>query len=203
MRKLTTEFYQRTDVVQIARDLLGKVLITKIDCGRFNKPVTTGGIIIETEAYKGPEDKASHAYGNRRTARTETMFSAGGVTYVYLCYGLHNLFNVVTGAVDQPHAVLIRAIQPVIGVEYILKRRNKLKVDKTLSAGPGTLTTALGISRIHNATILSGNKIWIEDQDVKIKSSEIIATPRIGINYAQEYISKPWRFLMPLHHGII
>src|ERR1017187_7820728 len=126
--KLKREFYLREDVVQIAKELLGKVLFTNIG-GKI-----TAGIITETEAYAGITDKASHAYNNRRTPRTETMYAEGGVAYVYLCYGIHHLFNVVTAQKDTPHAVLIRAIKPIEGIPAILKRRNKTKIDKTIAA---------------------------------------------------------------------
>ena len=137
MTKLNKDFYLRTDVVQISKDLLGKYLFTKID----NK--ITAGIITETEAYAGITDKASHAYNNRRTARTEIMFAKGGISYVYLCYGIHHLFNVVTNVEDVPHAVLIRAVKPIEGIEAILKRRNSKEIHSRISGGPGTVSQAL------------------------------------------------------------
>lgn len=196
MPKLTLDFYQREDVIAISRELLGKVLMTRFACPNTGKLVTTGGIIIETEAYCAPEDKASHAYNNRRTKRTETMFCAGGVAYVYLCYGIHSLFNVVTGYKDLPHGVLIRAIQPIIGIEQMLERRKQKTITKTLTSGPGVLTAALGITTAHDQTLLTGRDIWIEDQGIKINEDKILATPRIGIGYAQDFVLKPWRFLI-------
>lgn len=186
---LPLEFYTREDVVKISQELLGKVLITNLD-------VTTAGIITETEAYCAPEDKASHAYNNRRTKRTETMFSLGGISYVYLCYGIHSLFNVVTGPKDLPHAILIRAIQPIIGMQHMLKRRNLKKMQPNLAAGPGTLSVALGINTLHNGESLVGNRIWIEDQGIKIARNQIISGPRVGVGYAKEYASMPWRFMV-------
>ena len=192
MSKLPKSFYLREDVIQIAQDLLGKYLFTNVD----NQ--LTGGMIIEVEAYQAPEDKASHAHDNRRTKRTETMFAEGGIAYVYLCYGIHSLFNVITNQADIPHAILIRAIQPLEGIEIMLERRKKKKLDKTLTSGPGSLSQALGINCSHDATDLAGNLIWIEDRNVKVKPNQILATPRIGIDYAEEYVSKPWRFVLSM-----
>lgn len=185
-KKLAKSFYRGEDVVSISKNLLGKVLVTNFS----NK--LTSGTIIETEAYKAPEDKASHAYENKRTPRTETMFSAGGCCYVYLCYGMHNLFNVVTGPKDIPHAVLIRAIDPIDGIDIMLKRRKLKKLKPELTNGPAKLTQALGISVKNDMADLSKNLIWIEDRG--IIPEKIIACPRVGIPYAQEYIKKTWRF---------
>ena len=190
--KLTNDFYQRTDVVQIARELLGKELITNID-GEL-----TSGIITETEAYNGIVDRASHAYGGKFTPRTQIMYAAGGVSYVYLCYGIHHLFNVVTNIEGVPHAVLIRNIKPLKGLETILQRRNKTKANKTLSTGPGTLSQALGIKTIHNGLLLQENTIWIEDVGLKIDPENIKSTPRIGVDYAGEDALLPYRFVANL-----
>lgn len=188
MSKLSRDFYLRGDVVQISKDLLGKYLFTKIGSK------ITAGIITETEAYAGVMDKASHAYNNRRTDRTEIMFARGGLSYVYLCYGIHHLFNVVTNVKDTPHAVLIRAIKPVEGIDLILKRRNALKVHSKLTSGPGTVSQALGILTKHNGLDLTDNEIWIEDKGVKILKNEIISGPRIGVDYAGEDAKLPYRF---------
>jgi DNA-3-methyladenine glycosylase len=195
-QKLTLDFYQRQDVIQISRDLLGKVLMTRIKCSITGELVTTGGIIVETEAYCGPEDKASHAYGNKRTQRTEAMFAAGGVAYVYLCYGIHYLFNVVTGVRDLPQAVLIRAIEPLIGIDFMLKRRKQQILSPKITAGPGILSSALGITKDYNHFDLTGEHIWLEDHNFKISDHNILATPRIGIEYAQEFKLMPWRFII-------
>jgi DNA-3-methyladenine glycosylase len=189
MPKLKKDFYLRDDVVQISKDLLGKYLFTKFD-GKL-----TAGIITETEAYAGVTDRASHAYNNRRTKRTEIMFSEGGTAYVYLCYGIHHLFNVVTGKKDNPHAVLIRAIKPVIGISTILKRRFKSKTDKNIAGGPGTVSQALGIKTEHSGLSLLGNKIWIEDKGIKIKEKDIIVGARVGVDYAGEDAKLPYRFI--------
>jgi DNA-3-methyladenine glycosylase len=188
--KLPISFYTRTDVVQVAKELLGKYLFTNLD-GIF-----TGGIITETEAYNGIGDRASHAFGGRRTARTETMYSQGGTAYVYLCYGIHSLFNVVTNTKDNPHAVLIRAIHPVIGIDHMLKRRKMGLVKKNLSAGPGTVSEALGIHYSHSGLSLLGNKIWIEDKGIKVNKKNIIVSKRIGVDYAGEDAHLPYRFVL-------
>lgn len=191
MKKLSKKFYQNSDVVQVAKDLLGKELFTNIN-GKL-----TSGIITETEAYNGIIDKASHAYGGRFTERTKTMYESGGICYVYLCYGIHHLFNVVTNKEGTPHAVLIRNIKPVKGIETILERRNKKKVDKTLNTGPGTLSQALGIkTKEHNGVSLLENKIWIEDNGTIVPENEIVVTSRIGIDYAEEDAKLPYRFLL-------
>ncbi len=187
--KLPLSYYRNTDVLQVSRDLLGKYLMTNID-GEL-----TGGMIIETEAYHGPEDKASHAYGGRKTARNAVMYEAGGVCYVYRCYGIHALFNVVTNEGKIPHAILIRAIEPEIGIPIMLRRRKQIKVTPTLSNGPGTLTQALGIDLIHNGLALTGPLIWIEDRGVQVK--DILTGPRVGVDYAGEHAALPWRFRIP------
>lgn len=185
---LPQSFYWDQDVLAISRALLGKCLLTFVD----NQ--LTGGIIVETEAYYGVEDKACHAFNNRRTERTSTMYLAGGVAYVYLCYGIHHLLNIVTATLDVPHAVLIRAIQPVEGVSLMLKRRNMKTLQARLTAGPGALTQALGITRVHNGCSLTQTPIWLEERGIQVKKKEIITSPRVGIDYAQEYRDKPWRF---------
>ena len=188
MSKLLREFYVRPSVVQIAKDLLGKYLLTRLE------DTVTGGMIVETEAYAGPEDRASHAYNSRRTSRTEIMFHEGGVAYVYLCYGIHHLFNIVTNVEGIPHAVLIRAIEPTDGVELMLHRRNMKEVSLKLSGGPGTLTQALGIKTTHTQTDLTGEQIWLEDRGFLVPEDEIIAGPRVGVSYAGEDAENPWRF---------
>ena len=188
MSKLNVEFYQQEDVLLISRALLGKVL-----CTNFHNKMTSG-IIVETEAYGGITDKASHAYGGRRTKRTETMYAKGGSAYVYLCYGIHHLFNIVTNKENIPHAVLIRAIQPRDGIEIMLQRRNKKKVDQSLTAGPGSLTRALGITVKDSGTLLMDNLIWLEDQNINYTNQDILATPRVGVQYAGKDAQNPWRF---------
>ena len=186
--KVPLEFYVRDDVVLISRELLGKVLCTKIN------GLVTKAIITETEAYAGIDDKASHAYGGRRTRRTEPMYGRGGTAYIYLCYGIHHLFNVVTNIAGTPHAVLIRAGKPLEGSDVMQKRRKKERIDKTLLAGPGSLAQALGITTNLTGTSLLGNRIWIEDQRIPLDAEAVIAGPRIGVNYAAEDAKRAYRF---------
>lgn len=191
MNKLPLEFYQRSDVVQISQELLGKVLCTNIG-GEL-----TSGIITETEAYCGRGDKACHANNNTKTNRTEIMYRAGGNAYVYLCYGIHHLFNVVTNKKDLADAILIRAIEPVDGIETILERRGFDESEPKLTAGPGRMTQALGITtNIHDGTDLLGDIIWIEDRNISLAKTDITATKRIGVDYAGEDANLPWRFII-------
>lgn len=185
---LSKEFYRREDVVLIAQELLGKVLVTNID-GKV-----TSGIITETEAYAGVTDKASHAYGGRRTNRTEIMYHDAGTVYVYLCYGIHHLFNMVTNIEGVPHAVLIRAIEPLDGIPIMLQRRNKEKLDATLTAGPGAMSQALGITTKYTGVRLDEGLISIEDRGIVIKSIDIEARTRVGVAYAKEDALLPYRF---------
>lgn len=188
MKILPKEYYRHHDVLYLSQDLLGKVLFTKIGSD------ITGGIIIETEAYRAPEDRASHAYGNRKTKRNVIIFHEGGVSYVYLCYGIHTLFNIVTGEEDQPHAILVRALEPLVGVNRMLKRRGKEKLVHSLLSGPGALAQALGITVKHNGLPLTGPVIWIEDHGNFISSKEIIASARVGVDYAGDDALLPWRY---------
>ncbi len=188
MRRLKKDFYHRQDVVQIARELLGKILITNFD------DIITSGRIVETEAYNGVVDKASHAYGGRRTNRTEIMYNNGGTAYVYLCYGIHHLFNVVTNAKDVPHAILIRAIEPLRGIDAMLMRTHKKKPDFTLTRGPGNVSKALGITTMHSGSDLRQRNIWIADDGYILPESQIVASPRIGVDYAAEDSLLPYRF---------
>ena len=190
MSKLQKAYYTRDNVVEIARDLLGKVLCSHID-GRLTK-----AIITETEAYAGINDRASHAYGGRRTQRTEPMFGEGGIAYVYLCYGIHHLFNVVTGPQDEPHAVLVRAGSPLEGIDTMLTRREKSVIDKDFMAGPGSLARALGIRTELSSASLLGNQVWIEDHDYFIADDAISVGPRIGIDYAGDDAARPYRFVI-------
>jgi len=192
---LSRSFYLRADVAQIARDLLGKLLVTRMD------GVATSGIICETEAYAGVTDRASHAFGGRRTARTEVMYARGGTAYVYFCYGMHSLFNVVTNQKDIPHAVLVRGIFPVDGIETMLLRAGKTKVSGDFGTGPGRVAKILGIHCSHTGLDLVKmpvNKtvpaIWIEGREVSFGPADIMAGPRVGIGYAGEDALLPYRF---------
>ena len=186
-------FYTRKSVTQVARELLGKVLYTSI-----NNEVTAG-IIIETEAYAGIIDKASHAYNNRRTARTEIMYHAGGYAYVYLCYGIHALFNIVTSVEDDPHAVLIRGILPLHGIEIMKNRKGKSLLGPKDGVGPGNITQLLGIQVGHTGLSLCNNSnpelgIWLQDEGISVLDADVKTGPRIGVDYAAEDALLPYRF---------
>ena len=188
MNTLPRFFYERDDVVQIAQDLLGKVLCTQFD------GVFTSGMIVETEAYNGQTDGACHAYLYGKTNRTRIMYGQPGRAYVYLCYGIHHLFNVVTNQEGSADAVLIRGIEPLDGIDHILQRRNKSKLKRSVGGGPGIASSALGITTEHYGTDLLGNTIWIEDRGNIIPSNQTITSPRIGVDYAGEDAKLPWRF---------
>jgi len=186
--KLSRDFYTGDDTIEIAKQLLGKVLCSKIN------GIYSSGVICETEAYLGANDKASHAHRNRFTERTKIMYAKGGVAYVYLCYGIHHLFNIVTGKVGDPQAILIRGIVPIEGIEIMLERRNQLKMKPKDYIGPGKVTQALGISKLQNGLSLTENQVWIEDKGIKVNSSSIKASARVGIDYAEEDALLPYRF---------
>jgi DNA-3-methyladenine glycosylase len=186
--KLSREFYTRQNVLIVARQLLGTRLVVPASDG-----TRVSGLIVETEAYRGPEDRASHAYGGRRTNRTETMYRRGGTAYVYFVYGMYYQFNVVTNVVDIPHAVLVRALEPVEGLALIRRRRHS-HPDLNLTSGPGKLCIALGIDRRLDGADLLGDRIWIEAGDRRIPPSAIASGPRIGIDYADVWVDRPWRF---------
>ena len=190
--KLKKSFYQREDVVLIAKELLGKYLFTN-----FNNKLT-GGIITETEAYIGLTDRASHSFGGRRTARNEHMYADAGTAYVYICYGIHHLFNVVTNKKNIPDAVLIRAIHPTHGIETILKRRGMKEMKKNISGGPGTVGVALGIDKIHSGENLLADKIWIEVRKFIVDEEKIIVGKRIGVEGAKEAAYYPFRFVLKI-----
>jgi DNA-3-methyladenine glycosylase len=187
-KKLGNDFYRRNDVLLIARELIGKVLVTHLD------GIRTSGRIVECEAYAGVGDKAAHSFGGRRTSRTETMYSDGGVAYVYLCYGIHHLFNIVTNAKDTPQGILIRSLEPVKGIKDMLLRTGKESPDNSLTRGPGNVTKALGISTSHNAIPVTGTKIYVVDDGFRYPPASIQASPRIGVDYAGADALLPYRF---------
>lgn len=211
MNKLPASYYQNDDVVFLAKDLIGKTIVSMVDGKR------TSGIITETEAYRGYDDKACHAHLGRFTERTKIMYETGGVAYVYLCYGIHNLFNIITNTQDKADAILIRAVEPIDGIEVMLERRGKSKLDKTLTFGPGNFSKAFGLDRSHYGEDLTGDVIWIKstargnhnsgelsntnvgsfyEQEAPLNESRITTTTRVGIDYAEEDKDLPWRFYL-------
>jgi len=191
-QKLHQSFYLRADVVTVARELLGKILVTSFD------GVITAGRIIETEAYEGVGDRASHAWSGRRTQRTEVMYASGGTAYVFLCYGMHQMFNVVTNQKEIPHAILIRALEPLEGIDEMLRRTGKAKLDYTLTRGPGNVAKALGISVVHTGALLAEQEsnLYIADDGFTYTNEEVLATPRIGVDYAGDHALWPYRFIV-------
>ena len=187
MRRLPREFYLREDTIEVAKDLLGKLLVVPDQEGK-----RVSGLIVELEAYLGVEDKAAHSFGGRRTARNEVTFGIGGHAYVFFIYGMYYQLNFVTGPVDHPHVVLIRAVEPIEGIGRMRERRGSMK-DKNLTSGPGKLCIAFGIDRALNGADLTGNTIWVEEQRSFV-DDQIASGKRIGIDYAGEDAEKPWRF---------
>lgn len=186
--KLGRSFYAREDVLAVARELLGKRLVVPAPTGE-----RVSGRIVEVEAYCGVGDRASHAFGGRRTPRTETMYARGGVAYVYFVYGMHHQFNVVTGKEGVPHAVLVRALEPTEGVE-LMQRRRPARDERELTSGPGKLCQALGIDRTYNGADLLGRRVWVEEAESLLTDEEIASGARIGVAYAGVDALKPWRF---------
>jgi DNA-3-methyladenine glycosylase len=188
-RILTRDDYADPRPTRVARFFLGKFLCVRAPDGYAE------GMIVETEAYWGPEDAASHAYGSRRTARTEIMYAPGGAAYVYFCYGMHRMFNIVTGQPEVPHAVLVRAVKITAGHD-IVRRRRKGIAEKDWASGPGRVCAALGIELHHNRHDLpAGELIWLEDRGQRVPAREVKRTPRIGVDYAGAWAKKPWRIV--------
>lgn len=186
--KLQLTYYLNADVAAVSKNLLGKYLFTCID------GLLTGGYIVETEAYNGIIDKASHAYGNRLTNRTQIMYQQGGIAYIYLCYGIHEMLNIVVAGEGMPLAILIRAIEPTDGIDVMLHRRNMDAVKPNITAGPGSVAKALGINRTINGISLQSNTLWIEDRGLNFTGEQIAAVPRIGVAYAGQDAMLPYRF---------
>lgn len=188
MKKVPLSFYNRKDVVQIAEELLGKIIVTD-----FNGIITSGRI-VETEAYTGITDRASHSFGGKRTARNEHMYSSAGTAYVYICYGMHQMMNIVTNEKEIPDAVLIRAIEPLKGIAMMLKRTGKIFLDKTLTRGPGNVGKALGIFKHHSGLFLLGKEIYLLDDGQPIEKEHIGISKRIGVKSAGADALLPHRF---------
>ncbi len=187
MKKLTRKFYLRKDTLWAARKLLGKLLVVPDHSGN-----RVSGMVVETEAYLGLTDEAAHSYSGRRTPRNEVTYSHGGVVYVFFVYGMYHQLNVVTGPIGHPNVVLIRALEPVEGVDLMRERRGEMPY-KNLTSGPGKLCIALGIDRGLNGADLAGDQIWLEKH--RFFGEDAIASgKRIGIDYAGDDAEKPWRF---------
>lgn len=186
-KKLPRRFYLREDTISIAKDLLGKLIVVPDAEGR-----RVSAMIVETEAYLGHIDRAAHSYGGRRTPRNEVMYASGGHAYVFFVYGMYNQFNVVTGPIDHPHAILIRAVEPVEGIDIMHERRGPTK-DRNLTSGPGKLCIALGIDRSFNGEDLRGKRVWLEEHRT-LDEGDVAVGKRVGIDYAAEDAEKPWRF---------
>lgn len=190
MNKLLIDFYDRKNVVQIAKELIGKIVVTN-----FNG-LRTSGRIVETEAYTGLNDKASHSYNGKRTARNEHMYAQPGTSYVYICYGIHQMFNVVTNEKEIPDAVLIRALEPLEGIDVMLERSGKKLLDHTLTRGPGNVAKALGMNKSHSGISLTSDEMYIASDEMLIVEDDIGISKRIGIDYAEEDASLLYRFFI-------
>ena len=190
MKKIPISFYTRKDVVEIAKDLIGKLIVTN-----FNGSITSGRI-VETEAYVAITDKASHSFGGKRTARNEHMYAPGGTAYVYICYGMHQMMNITTNDKNIPDAVLIRAVEPLDGIDTMLKRTGKKALDKTLTRGPGNVGKALGIFKHHSGNYLLGNKIYLMNDNTRINEEQIGTSARIGVESAGADSLLPYRFYL-------
>jgi DNA-3-methyladenine glycosylase len=188
MKKLPLSFYARKDVVSISKDLIGKIIVTNFD------GIITSGRIVETEAYIAFTDKASHSFSGKRTPRNEHMYSAAGTAYVYICYGMHQMLNIVTNENNIPDAILLRAVEPLQGIDQMLKRRGKKESDKTLTQGPGNVGKALGISKLHSGFSLLGNEIYLTEDHFKISLEQIGKSSRIGVESAGKDAKLPYRF---------
>jgi len=189
MTKLSQSFYLRNDVLKIARELLGKVLVTN-----WNNEYTSGRI-VETEAYEGEIDKASHA-SKGRTPRTNVMFGEGGVAYVYLCYGIHQMFNIVTNKEGLPHAILVRAVEPIDGIDVMLRRTGKKVLDETLTRGPGNVGKAFGFHTTQCGLSLQSDELYVADDGFKVDPTSVATSPRIGVDYAGEHAAWHYRFFI-------
>ena len=190
MKKLTIDFYNRDNVIEIARELLGKIVTTN-----FAGEITSGRI-VETEAYKAFTDKASHAFGGRRTIRNEHMYAPAATVYIYVCYGLHQMLNIVTNRENIPDAILVRAIEPLEGIDVMLQRTGKKIGDNTLTRGPGNVGKALGIHKIYSGTDLTGETIFLAEDNYRLVEEEVGESHRIGVNYAGEDALLPYRFFI-------
>lgn len=187
--KLLEEFYGREDTVNMSKELLGKSLFTNINGEK------TGGIIVETEAYMGVTDSSCHTFNNRKTNKNATMYNGGGVAYMYVCYGIHDMLNIVTGKEGDSQVILIRAIEPTVGLDIMRERRGGVALNR-LAKGPGSLAKALGLNRTFDNSSLLNDTLWIEDLGVEVAANQIVESPRIGLGCPEPYFSMPWRFFL-------
>jgi DNA-3-methyladenine glycosylase len=190
MKKIPASFYLRKDVVLIARELIGKIIVSQIE------GIRTAGRIVETEAYVAITDKASHSYGGKRTSRNQHMYEIGGTLYVYICYGLHQMVNIVTNEKNIPDAILLRAIEPLEGITEMTRRTGKDRNDKTITRGPGNVGKALGIFKNHSGISLSGNEIFLAEDNFKIHPDRIGISSRIGVESSGSDAALPYRFFL-------
>ena len=190
MKRLPLSFYKRTDVVTIARELLGKIIVTNINGMR------SSGRIVETEAYVAFKDKASHSFNGKRTARNEHMFGAAATSYIYICYGIHQMLNIVTNNKNIPDAVLIRALEPLEGIDVMLQRTGKPALDYTLTRGPGNVGKALGLFKHHSGISLMEESIALYQDGFKLPAEKLGSSKRIGVNYAGDDALLPYRFFV-------
>jgi len=182
------ESFYRQDTINVARELLGKILVHN------SKEGTTSGRIVETEAYLGPEDRAAHSSGGRRTARNEVMYGQKGHVYVYFIYGMYYCLNITAGNLSgKPEAVLIRALEPLTGEEIMVKRRSQQGKIANLTNGPSKLCMAMGISKVQNKKDITAPPLYVEDASL-VSQDLIVETSRIGVDYSGEWKNKPWRF---------
>jgi DNA-3-methyladenine glycosylase len=185
---LARAFYAR-DVLTVARDCIGKVLVSQTAAG------VTAGRIVEAEAYRGPDDRAAHSFGGRRTARTEVMFGAPGHVYVFFVYGMHWHLNLVTGKIGDPHAVLLRAVEPLHGIELMAERRDMNPARRELTNGPGKLCQAFGIGRsVYGSDLCGPEAVYLAESP---RPARVARSPRIGVDYAGEWAARPFRFFDP------
>lgn len=184
--RLPRSFYARP-VLEVARDCIGKVLVHHTEAG------TAAGRIVEAEAYRGPEDRAAHSWNGRRTRRTEVMFGEPGHAYVFLLYGMHWNFNMVTGRTGDPEAVLVRAIEPTTGIELMARRRGMASSRRELTNGPGKLCAALGITGADYGRDLCGEHLFLVDAP----ATRVARATRIGVEYAGAWARRPWRLFEP------
>ncbi|MEO6133634.1 MAG: DNA-3-methyladenine glycosylase [Ginsengibacter sp.] len=188
MKKLPLSFYERKNVVQIAKELLGKIVVTEFE------NVLTSGRIVETEAYIGLVDKASHSFNGKRSARNEHMYHCAGTAYIYICYGMHQMLNIVTNEKNIPDAILIRAIEPIEGIDAMMERTGKENLDYSITRGPGNVGKALGIYKRQSGISVLGNEIYVMEDGYKLSKDEIGISKRIGVESAGDDGLLPFRF---------